>query len=196
MVPVYILNSYTTFICRESDDNESYKSVSSQDSGTLTPTSSWLSIHTINLLWIRSLLAFCVYNPIVFWLDYRTELRLTRLEFAYILVSGEIGAILATFLTNVNRKYIASSNQQIIFVWALVGGVSRCLFPLFTYLDEEKQAQYRGTMLFWCCLMRFVFGIAYAYCDTACKAFATDFVRHERITEMYALCLSLFDLFN
>eukprot|EP01083_Nonionella_stella_P120784 362252_1 len=134
---------------------------------------SWKWYHTVTILCIRLIIDFVFKNPLVFYLDYQQGLSMSYLQFAYILIAAECGCIFAIFIGDIQKKYI-DSDLRLMQIYLVICGFVQILTPALTYFNvSEDQELYN---LIWCCIMRFIVGISFAFISAASIKLASQYV--------------------
>ena len=69
-------------------------------------------------LWVRTIVGFSYYCPLVFWRNYETDQGVKSWEYALILIFGEIGCVVAVFMADSIRRCL-KSDQNVIALYKI-----------------------------------------------------------------------------
>lgn len=134
--------------------------------------SKWRSIHTFTTLWLRTIVGFVYYCPMVFWLNYEADQGVTTWEYALVLISGEIGCVMAVFMADFIRNCL-QSDENVMTIYLPICAAASVAYPSLAYFGQD---QYVIANVIWCCVMRFFIGQSFAFISAASLKFASDHV--------------------
>eukprot|EP01084_Bolivina_argentea_P037447 69272_1 len=136
--------------------------------------------HICLLLLARVMIDFAFKNPLIFYENYSAGSSITDMQFAYILVSSELGCIAAMFFGDINLKYL-KTYTNIITMYLIISGISSTIYVASILMDNK------ALTILWCCICRFVVGLSFSFISASSKMCAIQYKGNMDISTILAI---------
>ena len=131
-------------------------------------------LHIGTLLLIRIMVDFVFKNPLIFWHNYASGLGITDIQFAFILVSSELGCIAALFTGQFNER-VFKSYVNIMVVYLMICGIASIMLIIAICFEIS------AITIIWCCIARFIVGLSFSFITSATIRTAADTVNTQNV---------------